>query len=167
MKKVLLSISGALIALGSFAQLSGTYTINIAQATGGTNYQTFAAAMSALGSQGVNGPCTFNVIEGTYNGQVTMPSSISGTSTTNTVTFQSDASNSNNPVVTNSGYVLYFNYTNLNNLNFIDLDIVSTGSSAIYLYNYYNSNYPNINIYFEDCLIQSPSSTSSSTCPVR
>jgi hypothetical protein len=165
MKNVLLSLSSALIAMASFAQLSGTYTINIAQATGGTNYQTFPAAMSALGSQGVNGPCTFNVIEGTYTGQVSMPSSISGTSTTNTVTFQGDASNTNNPVLSNSGYVLYFYNTNLNNITFKDLDMISTSSRTVYLYNYYSTAYPNINILFEDCAIEAGTS-SSSYCPV-
>jgi len=165
MKKILLSITSALIAIGGFAQLSGTYTINGGSATGGTNYQTFPAAMSALGSQGVNGPVTFNVIEGTYTGQVNMPSSISGTSTTNTVTFQGDASNSNNPVLSNSGYVLYFYNTNLNNITFRDLEMNSTASRTVYLYNYYNTSYPNINIVFEDCQIEAGTS-SSAYCPV-
>ena len=56
MKKVLLTIASAFLAVVGFAQLSGTYTVNGAQATGGTNYQTFSAAFSALTSQGVNGP---------------------------------------------------------------------------------------------------------------
>ena len=83
MKKILLTIASGLIGFVGFAQLSGTYTVNGAQATGGTNYQTFSAAFSALTSQGVNGPVVFNCIQGTYTEQVYSSSqSISGASTT-------------------------------------------------------------------------------------
>ncbi|MFL5748410.1 MAG: right-handed parallel beta-helix repeat-containing protein, partial [Niastella sp.] len=69
------------------AQVSGTFTINSAVATGGTNFQTFTAAAAFL-SGGVNGPVTFNVQAGSgpYNEQVLL-SNITGTSATNTITF--------------------------------------------------------------------------------
>lgn len=65
----------------------GTYTINSAVPTGGTNYQTFADAINAL-SCGIAGPIVFNVnaTSGPYNEQVIIPS-IGGTSSTNTITF--------------------------------------------------------------------------------
>ena len=158
MKKVLLSITSALIAIGGFAQLSGTYTINSASATGGTNYQTFAAACSALTSQGVNGPVTFNVLTGNYtNDQIYFGygSSISGTSATNTVTFQSDAGNSSNPEITRASQTLYMYYSNLNNITFKEIDITATSSYPCYIY-YGTAN----SIHFEDCNITNPTGTS-------
>jgi len=64
---------------------AGTYTINSAQPTGGTNYQTFADAINGLGC-GIAGPIVYNVAPGTYNEQVTIPQ-IAGASATNTITF--------------------------------------------------------------------------------
>ncbi|MEZ5045867.1 MAG: hypothetical protein R2831_02635 [Chitinophagaceae bacterium] len=65
----------------------GTYTINNTLPTGGTNFNSFADAVSAI-SCGISGPVVFNVATGTgpYNEQVTIPS-IVGTNATNTVTF--------------------------------------------------------------------------------
>ncbi|AEW00813.1 hypothetical protein A4D02_12715 [Niastella koreensis] len=69
------------------AQVSGTFTINSAVATGGTNFQTFSAAVASL-SAGVNGAVIFNVQAGSgpYNEQVII-NSIAGTSAANTITF--------------------------------------------------------------------------------
>ena len=72
--------------------LSGSYTIG----TGGT-FPTFAAAMVGLQNCGINGPVTFNILSGTYTGQITIPP-ISGSSSSNTVTFQS-SSGSNTSVI--------------------------------------------------------------------
>jgi hypothetical protein len=71
----------------STAQLSGIYTIDSATVTGGTNYQTFTAAVSALTTSGVSGPVTFSVFNGTYSEQISIPS-ITGASATNTITFK-------------------------------------------------------------------------------
>lgn len=70
------------------AGFSGTYTINSALATGGTNFQTFAAAIAAMMQCGINGPVVFNVdaASGPYNEQVILPV-IPGTSASNTITF--------------------------------------------------------------------------------
>jgi len=165
MKKVLLSITSALIAFGGFAQLSGNYTINGGSATGGTNYQTFSAAVSALGSQGVNGACMFNVTQGTYSETVTFPTSISGSSSTNTITFQSASGNTSNPVITSSSYVINMGYGALNNITFRDLDLIGTSSYCIYIYAYNNSAYSYRDINFEGCLIQVPA-YSGGTYPV-
>ncbi len=85
-------------ATGAFAQLSGTYTID-ANGSGTSNYTTFTAALSDLATNGVSGPVTFNVASGTYTEQITF-GSYSGVSHVNTITFQSDPSNSTSPVVT-------------------------------------------------------------------
>jgi len=63
----------------------GTYTINSALPTGGTNYQTFTDAVAAM-QCGIAGPVVFNVSAGTYNEKITLPATINATST-NTVTF--------------------------------------------------------------------------------
>ena len=158
MKKTLLTIlSGFLVTVG-FAQLSGNYTINSASATGGTNYQTFAAACSALTSQGVNASVTFNVLTGNYsNDQIYFGygATISGTSTTNTVTFQSDASNTSNPEITRASQTLRMYYSNLNNITFKEIDITATSSYPCYIY--YGTA---TNIRFEDCNITNPIGTS-------
>lgn len=70
------------------APLSGTYSINSGSATGGTNFQTFGAAIARLTTCGITGSVTFNVTAGSgpYNEQITIPQ-ISGVSATKTITF--------------------------------------------------------------------------------
>lgn len=148
MKKALLGLSLGLMSSVGFAQMNGTYTINIAQATAGTNYNNFGDAASALISNGVNGAVTFNVIEGTYNGTVQFNSEISGTSTTNTITFQSASSNTNMPVLTSNTYVFYHTSSsnNLDNMTFRGLSFETT-----YNYTMYTSSGYLTNVTFEDC----------------
>ncbi|MEO5569915.1 MAG: hypothetical protein ABIT08_08300, partial [Bacteroidia bacterium] len=64
----------------------GTYTINSAVATGGTNYQTFNAFKNALGCN-IAGPIVVNVVAGSgpYNEQLILPQ-IGGMSAVNTIT---------------------------------------------------------------------------------
>ncbi len=78
---------GLTLFVEAHAQVSGTFTINSAVATGGSNFQTFSAAVASL-SGGVNGAVVFNVQSGSgpYNEQVIF-NNISGTSATNTITF--------------------------------------------------------------------------------
>ncbi len=64
--------------------LNGVYTIG----PSGADFPTFAAAFSAMQNCGISGPVTFNVQTGTYTEQLDIPE-ISGTSATNTITFQS------------------------------------------------------------------------------
>lgn len=87
-------ILGAVVGLSStlsYAQLSGTKTIN-PSGSGANNYTTFQAAVTALSSQGVNGPVTFEVSPGTYTERITI-SNIPGTSPTNRVIFKSSTGN--------------------------------------------------------------------------
>lgn len=67
--------------------LAGNYTINSGAATAGTNFASFADAVSALAC-GVAGPVVFDVVPGSgpYTEQPVIPE-INGTSSTNTVTF--------------------------------------------------------------------------------
>jgi hypothetical protein len=73
----------------AFAQLQGTYTVNAAVATGGTNFQSFTALATALNTQTVINAVTVNVVanSGPYN-ETFIVNNINGTSATNTVTIQ-------------------------------------------------------------------------------
>ena len=75
---------------------AGTYTINSALPTGGTNFQSFNDAVFALRC-GIGGPIVFNVVSGSgpYNEQVII-GQIQGSSAINTVTF-----NGNGETITN------------------------------------------------------------------
>ncbi|MDP6860853.1 MAG: LamG domain-containing protein, partial [Candidatus Marinimicrobia bacterium] len=84
--------------LASTNDLSGTYSIGQ-----GADYATFSAAASALSSYGISGPVTFNVLNGTYDGDFSL-NSISGTSEANTVTFQSFSGNAGDVILTDSYY---------------------------------------------------------------
>lgn len=91
--------------------LSGTYTI------GGTtpDYATFTLAVADLNSRGLCGPVVFNVRSGTYTEQIVI-NQIGGSSSTNTVTFQSQVLDSTAVTLTwpagyynNNNYVLRLN----------------------------------------------------------
>ncbi|RLD66973.1 MAG: hypothetical protein DRI84_03650 [Bacteroidetes bacterium] len=103
--------SGMIIPSFLLAQLSGTKTI------GGTSpdYATFALAVSALNSSGVNGPVVFNVAPGTYTEQISI-NSISGASATNTITFKS-SNNDSTAVILN-----YASSTNATNNYVVNLN---------------------------------------------
>jgi gliding motility-associated-like protein len=102
------------------AQVSGTFTINSAVATGGGNFQTFSAAVASLAG-GVNGAVTFNVQSGSgpYNEQVII-NAIIGTSATNTITFNCNgvtltflSTNSNQRAVVKLNGADYVTFDNL------------------------------------------------------
>lgn len=86
--------------------LSGNYTI------GGTspNYNTFNTAVSDLISRGICGPVTFNVRNGVYNEQISIPY-INGSSSVNTIVFQSETADSSAVTLTFSSSVPSNNYT--------------------------------------------------------
>ncbi|MDH7515085.1 MAG: BNR-repeat neuraminidase N-terminal domain-containing protein [Bacteroidota bacterium] len=105
----------------SLAQMSGAYTINSGQPTGGTNFQTFTAAISALTASGVSGPVTFTVAPGSgpYTEQLSIPA-ITGASAINTITFdgngqtlQFSPTSANYSVIDLNG-ADYITFTNLN-----------------------------------------------------
>jgi len=79
---------------GCSSALAGNYTI------GGItpNFPTFKDAALALNQCGISAPVTFNVRAGTYNEQVSIKS-IVGTSSTNTVVFQSETGDSTSVIL--------------------------------------------------------------------
>lgn len=112
--------------------LSGTYTI------GGTSpdYATFNAAVSDLLSIGICGPIVFNVRQGTYTEQITLPS-ISGSSSANTITFQNDPANTAQPVLAFAGSNSTNNFVvKFDGAEYVTFDslILSATSSSFYGY---------------------------------
>ena len=95
--------------------LAGTYTIGM-----GGDYASFAAAANALEICGISGAITFNVMAGTYTESFSL-GDISGTSATNTVTFNGngaatinyDASSGQNAIILVDGadYVTFRAFT--------------------------------------------------------
>ena len=108
-------------------QISGIKSIGL-----GGDYTTFSTAANALSNYGVDGPVTFNVLNGTYDGDFTL-SSISGTSETNTVTFQSYSGDADDVILTdswyNATYVTRFNGADYVTFKNITFDRSTTGSN--------------------------------------
>ncbi|MBL4578699.1 MAG: right-handed parallel beta-helix repeat-containing protein, partial [Flavobacteriales bacterium] len=95
--------------LNTYQAMSGNYTI------GGVtpDYSTFSLAVTDLVNGGVCGPVVFNVRDGFYNEQISI-SNVTGTSGTNTVTFQSESSDSTLVILTftptsGANYTVRFN----------------------------------------------------------
>src|SRR6185437_14374496 len=94
----------------AYGQLSGTYTI----CASGCDYSTFSDAVNDLNNNGVSGPVTFNADTGSYNESIYIYS-ISGASSTNTITFNGAGFNTHLYYsLSNYSYggVLYLDYTN-------------------------------------------------------
>ncbi len=80
--------------------LNGLYTINNTLTTAGRNFQTFAAAVNSLNSNGISGAVTFDVSAGQTFTEDVPAITATGTST-NTITFQKTTGT--NPVVRPTG----------------------------------------------------------------
>jgi len=84
--------------------LSGTYTIG-----SGADYTTIALAVSALHTNGINGPVTFYFLSGTYTEYVSL-NEITGASATNTITFQAGNGNASSVIWENTNNSSSYNY---------------------------------------------------------
>jgi PKD repeat protein len=132
------------------AALSGTYTI----CSSGCDYSDFSKAIADLNANGVSGAVTFNVQAGTYPGAV-MINSITGASSTNTITFNGAGMNST--MWSSSGtYALYMNGTQYVSFKNIQFKLTSSGYETIYMSNTGSCS-------FNSCRIIAPIYTSSST----
>lgn len=75
-----------LIINGAQTGLNGTYSIDGATPTGGTNFQTFGDAAAVLNNFGVCGPVVFNIATGSFSESVALVD-VPGVSAVNTITF--------------------------------------------------------------------------------
>lgn len=117
-------VFGSMLFAGSaMAQLSGTYTLNSAGATSGTNFKNFTALESALNSNGVSGAVTINVVKGSgpYTENFHL-NQIKGASATQIITI-----NGNGEMLRSSSTVIRLNGTDW--ITFDGLKIKQTGSS--------------------------------------
>ncbi len=74
------------------AQLNGTYTINSATVTGGTNFQTWTAFATAFNAAAITGPVTVNVVTDELNTAAAIQlNNNTGSSATNTVTINGNS----------------------------------------------------------------------------
>jgi hypothetical protein len=129
------------ISLSGFAQLSGSYTINGALATGGTNYQSFGDAVTALTTSGVNGAVLFNVQTGTYTEQVSIPA-VSGVSAINTITIKGLGTQTLLTAAPTSTNRPVLSLNSASHISIEDLKIVVTGTTGwgIHFMNHADSN---------------------------
>nr|MBA3901538.1 right-handed parallel beta-helix repeat-containing protein [Bacteroidota bacterium] len=102
----------------------GTYTINSALPTSGTNYQSFTDAAAALAC-GIAGPVVFNVApnSGPYNEQIEI-TEIFNSSSTNTVLFNGNGNTITFETTAADRYIIRLNganYVAFNNLNIVSI----------------------------------------------
>jgi len=141
--------------------LSGSYTIG----TGG-NYTTISEAITALQNNGVSAPVTFNILTGTYDEQLVLNFSITGSSAANTVVFQSStgvasdvtlqfSTGSTSPryvlTVVNTANVSFKNLTFQYTSNtYMVLSIGGTLNNVNFIGNIFNGDYPSTSHYLMD-----------------
>ncbi len=114
---------------GIQASLFGTYTIDGATPTGGTNFQTFSDAAQALNTVGVCGPVVFDVLAGTYTESIILLN-VPGVSSVNTVTF--DGAGVGNSILTHdaTGDEATFQIDGTDYITIKNLTIQTTSTSA-------------------------------------
>ncbi len=143
--------------------MSGTYTINGASPTAGTNFNSFSDAAAELNACGISGPVTINVVEGTYSERVIFDD-ITGASAVNTVVIQADASNTLPAEITSAATLAADNYVvQFNNSSWVTLDgITVSGTGATYstAVEFMGAN---SNITIENCILNSNTVTTTST----
>ena len=133
------------------AQVSGTYTINSTLPTGGTNFNSFTAALAYL-QTGLSGPVVFNVAAGTgpYNEQIYLGNAI-GTTAANTLTFNCN------------GVTLSFASSNtssragvkLENIGYVTFDNLKITPTGLYGYGFHLLNNADNNV-IQNCQITLP-----------
>lgn len=152
MKKIILLGILLIVKQITFSQcLSGVYTI------GGTapSYTSITQAVSSLTVNGVCGPVTFNIRPGTYTEKITIPV-IAGTSSVNTISFQSESLDSSSVLIQSTG-INGANYIfQLNGADFISFQKLSfKNMDANYMCNFYLTNGV-LNFKLSNCVIEGP-----------
>jgi len=155
------------VSIRACSPLAGTYTIG----TSPSDFLTINDAVDSLNNCGVNGAVTFNIKSGTYNSQYVL-NNVWGTSTSNTVTFQSETGDSTSVVLTtdSTNFLLKLNdasniiFKNIcfkadsvektvfidsttNNCVFTNNLFISDTNNTTYIYS--SENFNNYNIYIE------------------
>lgn len=109
---------------------AGTYTVDKTQPTGGTNYNSFTAAVAAL-ECGITGTVIFNVAANTYDEQIRMHA-IAGTSATSRVIFRSANGNASSVILRYDATDAALNYVlKLDSASYVTYNAITiTGTNA-------------------------------------
>ena len=108
------------------AQMSGNYTINSASATSGTNFASWSAFASAIGTSGVSGAVRVSVLSNETTANVVTFNAISGTSATNTVTI---TGNSNTLSSSSANEAILFNGADYVSISGLIIQKTGTGTA--------------------------------------
>jgi hypothetical protein len=161
MKKLLLLFIFIVAKQLIFSQcLNGIYTI------GGTSpsYTSITQAVNTLSVNGVCGPVTFNIRPGTYNEKVIIPA-IVGTSSVNTITFQSENGDSTAVTIQAVG-ASGTNYVfQLNGADFVTIRKLTLKNTNVNYSNILFLTNGSINCNIKNCDLISPVTSFSSTNP--
>ncbi|OFY04206.1 MAG: hypothetical protein A2W93_05775 [Bacteroidetes bacterium GWF2_43_63] len=142
------------------AQLSGTYTIDPSQPTGGTNFRYFGDALTALNTIGVNDTTIFNIASGVYDTLLTFSSTIPGMGATAPITFQSATGNTADVVLKHMAVSSSDNYViDINGAKFISFKNMSLQSNGGTYANCIVLRNSCRNILIEGLLLQGPTTT--------
>jgi PKD repeat protein len=124
------------------AQLSGSYTINSASATGGTNYATWSAFASAIGTSGVSGAVKVTVMTDETTSATVTFNAISGASSTNTIAIDGNG----NKLSSSATYeAIGFNGADYVTIKNLIVQKTGTGTIQTGIRFYNNSDYNEIN----------------------
>ncbi len=154
-----ISVVAILFSLNSFAQpLNGNYTINSAQVTGGTNYQTFTDLAGDLTADGVSGNVVVTVTPGSgpYTEQITI-ANIPGSGPLATVTLEGSGETITAVTNTTDRHVLRLSnvqYFTVNNLHVLRDTASTSGFYGIHIFQSGN------HITISNCAVDMPGSIS-------
>ena len=124
------------------AQLSGSYTINSASATGGTNYATWSAFASAIGTSGVSGAVKVTVMTDETTSATVTFNAISGASSTNSIAIDGNG----NKLSSSATYeAIGFNGADYVTIKNLIVQKTGTGTIQTGIRFYNNSDYNEIN----------------------
>ncbi|MGB1039899.1 MAG: T9SS type A sorting domain-containing protein, partial [Flavobacteriales bacterium] len=145
--------------------MSGTYTIDNSSPTAGTNFNSFADAMTELNNCGVSGPTVLLVDQGTYTEQVDI-GAIVGASSTNTITFRADPTNTAPAILTFGATTIANNFviefTGAEHVIIDSLTITATGPTYGYAVSFRNAEHVTI----KNCEINATNNTNFRCVPV-
>ena len=86
---------GLLSYSATFSQaVSGSFTVNPALASGGSNFKRIGEVDTFLMARGINGPVDIKIYNGTYNQANMVLNTVPGASATNTIKFSSFSNDS-------------------------------------------------------------------------
>ncbi|MBO6516093.1 MAG: PKD domain-containing protein, partial [Bacteroidia bacterium] len=145
------------VAMGG-TPLKGTYTIDSASSTSGSNFQSFTDFVDSLDLNGISGSLTVNVVKGSgpYNEQVVL-SEVTGASSKSTITINGNGET----VFTTTGAVFELDGADYITLSNLKIDAQGTGNDTRCIHIWNGSDYNKITEC--DLIISEYTGTSNST----